>query len=264
MPGLLEPAAFERVFSAWRRALRHDPLLSRTPMPELRPFAEAFNNEMVGEDEGALATACDNLVRQKLEANTVIRITTILAETFADEVGHASGATTKSLVATLGHVCALLATTMVADEAEVARRDSLTGLENRLAWTETVNSIIASGESGAIAMIDLDGLKAVNDGDGGHEAGDAMLKGFARDLNDAVRESGRAYRFGGDEYAVLCPKRTSIELDELLAGLAAVPTTSVFSFGTCEFPSEGTQLESLTKLADERMYEMKRHHKEGH
>ena len=99
-------------------------------------------------------------------------------------------------------------------------------------------------------MIDLDGLKAVNDG-AGHGAGNALQKGFASDLNDPVRESGRAYRFAGDKYAVLLPNRTNGQLDELLSGLAAHPTTATFSFGTCEFPSEGTQLDSLMKLADD-------------
>ena len=68
---------------------------------------------------------------------------------------------TKSLVSTLGHVCGLLATKMVADVNETARRDSLAGLENRRAWDESLSAAIRSGDEIVISMIDLDGLKKV-------------------------------------------------------------------------------------------------------
>src|SRR6059058_270746 len=113
MSGLLGDAALLRVFNAWRRAIRHDPLLVRVAFPELRPFAEAFNNALTGDDNGELTDACGQLVAARLEALPVVRITTMLAETFADEVGTSSGAVTKSLVGTLGYVCALLAESMV-------------------------------------------------------------------------------------------------------------------------------------------------------
>ena len=60
----------------------------------------------------------------------------MLASTFSDELGTQSGANSKSLVETLGYVCGLLSVTMVADVNRLARRDSLTGLENTLAWYE--------------------------------------------------------------------------------------------------------------------------------
>src|SRR5262245_126989 len=128
MPGLLPSESFDRVFNAWRRAMRQDPLLSRVAMPELRPLAEAFNHELTGDDNEQLADACTVLVRGELDAARVVRITTFLAETFTDEVGTSSGAVTKSLVGTLGYVCGLMMTTMVADASEQARRDVLTGL----------------------------------------------------------------------------------------------------------------------------------------
>src|SRR5689334_10137342 len=104
MPGLLNEAPLGRVFNAWRRAMRLDPLLSRVAMPDLMPLATSFNNALTGDDDGALSEACDVLVRTNLEPSHVIRATTFLAETFTDEVGNTSGAVTKSLVTTLGHV----------------------------------------------------------------------------------------------------------------------------------------------------------------
>lgn len=260
MPGQLSEAALGRVFNAWRRALRHDPLLSRIPMPELKPFAEAFNSALTGEDEGELTVACATLVRANLDPATVIRITTILAGTFADETGTHSGAVTKSLVGTLGHVCELLTTTMVADVSEVARRDLVTGLENRLAWEESLSAIMASGDKVAVAMIDLDGLKKIND-DQGHLAGDSYLKRFATDLRDVVRERGRVYRFGGDEYGVLLRNASGEELDVLLNNVAAVEGVARFSFGIACSTEDGRDPDTLTKVADDRMYVMKREHK---
>ena len=89
-------------------------MLSRVPTPDLKPLAEAFNNALTGDDEGRLPEACNDLVRARLDAAIVIRITTFLAETFTDEADTSSGAVTKSLVSTLGHVCGLMVTTMVA------------------------------------------------------------------------------------------------------------------------------------------------------
>lgn len=75
------------------------------------------------------------------------------------------------------------------------RTDSLTGMRNRRAFDEDANLGWAS-----VAVLDLDGLKKVNDLLG-HEAGDAMLKGAAEVMLAAEGEGVRFYRQGGDEYA---------------------------------------------------------------
>lgn len=261
MSGLLDQRPLERVFNAWRRVLRLDPLLSRVPMPELRPFAEAFNLALTGEDDGGdLAASCDELVRNQLEPNTVIRITTVLAETFTDEVGATSGAVTKSLVGTLGHVCGLLTTTMVADEREVARRDALTALENRLAWDEALLDDAQIGHDVAVSMLDLDGLKQVNDTHG-HLEGNRYLQKFAADLVQALPEGATPYRLGGDEYAVRWPAGSDEGLKRVLETLRDTDGVAPFSFGIAEASQGGLDPEALTNIADERMYEMKRSRK---
>jgi diguanylate cyclase (GGDEF)-like protein len=260
MSGLLDGEALTRVISAWRRCLRLDPLLSRIAMPDLQPFAIAFNNALTGEDDGQLIESCNSLVRSKLEPATVVRVTTLLAETFTDEANTNSGAVRKSLVSTLGHVCGLLMTTMVADVSELARRDSLTGLENRRAWDEALSEKIASPEDFSLAMIDLDGLKAINDGQG-HEAGDNHLKKFAVALRKGIIESGQVFRFAGDEYAVLVSCGGS-NLQAQLEDLSRADAVAAFSFGVADTISDGRNLEQLVKAADDRMYSMKKAHKE--
>jgi diguanylate cyclase (GGDEF)-like protein len=260
--GLLDNEALEKVFNAWRRVLRLDPLLSRVAMPDLRLFAEAFNLALTGDDDNdTLTSTCDELVQNQLEASVVIRITAILAETFTDEAGTTSGAVTKSLVGTLGHVCGLLTVTMVANMRELARRDALTGLENRLAWNEDLLGDLNSSAEVAVAIIDLDDLKQINDGQGGHDEGDRYLKKFASDLVLALPEGATAYRFGGDEYAVRWPTEGGEPLRQSLDVLGATDGVALFSYGVGRASLDSRDPERLTKIADERMYEMKNAHK---
>ncbi len=88
---------------------------------------------------------------------------------------------------------------------EAALRDELTGLENRRAFNERLSGErLAHGDLARIALVllDLDGLKAINDR-GGHAAGDQALCTVADAIRLAIREGDRAYRLGGDELAVV-------------------------------------------------------------
>ncbi len=89
-----------------------------------------------------------------------------------------------------------------------ARHDSLTGLLNRRAFDEALaqryEAFAFHGVNSALVLVDLDWFKRVND-EGGHDAGDEMLKKVATVLRGAVRESDLAARLGGDEFALLLP-----------------------------------------------------------
>ncbi len=87
-----------------------------------------------------------------------------------------------------------------------AETDALTGLMNRRAWDRLV---LEEGERfrryadpTITAVIDLDGLKKVNDA-GGHAAGDELIRSAASALRSAVRGTDVVARLGGDEFAVL-------------------------------------------------------------
>lgn len=256
MPGLLPSEPLRNVTIAWRRTLRLDPLLSRIPTPHLGPLAEAFNLELGGEDSKPLADVCQDLVREELAPAEVIRIATVLAETFADEIGTNSGATTKSLVSTLGHVCGLMSTVLVEDVNEFARRDYLTGLENRLAWEEMLEALRSDATAFAIAILDLNGFKEIND-TRGHEEGDKVLQQFAAQLRDVIPEGARAFRQGGDEFSVIAPDMSPDELSEALHHFLTAEGAQPFSFGIASSAEEEGSTFALKKLADKRMYEMK-------
>ena len=88
----------------------------------------------------------------------------------------------------------------------LTHRDDLTGLLNRRGWDAVVadaqERIDAFGDLVGVVVLDLDGLKAVNDREG-HQAGDALIRTVGAVLRDNVRADDRAARYGGDEFAVL-------------------------------------------------------------
>lgn len=85
---------------------------------------------------------------------------------------------------------------------ELASRDALTGVRNRLCLEPLIESRIALGAAFCVAMIDLDGFKNVNDTHG-HLAGDELLKQFAAELRSACRATDVIGRWGGDEFLIV-------------------------------------------------------------
>lgn len=80
--------------------------------------------------------------------------------------------------------------------------DSLTGLPNRRALHEDVGHTVRPGEETALALIDLDGFKQVND-HYSHFVGDAIIRKSAEILQQVSKGEARLYRLGGDEFALL-------------------------------------------------------------
>jgi diguanylate cyclase (GGDEF)-like protein/PAS domain S-box-containing protein len=88
----------------------------------------------------------------------------------------------------------------------LADHDSLTGLFNRRRFFHELDAYLAwserHGDAGAVLLLDVDGLKQVND-TLGHEAGDDLLRHVAEVLRGRVRETDAVARLGGDEFVVL-------------------------------------------------------------
>jgi diguanylate cyclase (GGDEF)-like protein len=87
-----------------------------------------------------------------------------------------------------------------------ARRDTLTGLNTRLAFNEEVGPIVEAARAGkghaSVVMCDIDFFKQYNDRFG-HLSGDRALRQVAKTLQANVREGERVYRFGGEEFVVV-------------------------------------------------------------
>jgi diguanylate cyclase (GGDEF)-like protein len=85
---------------------------------------------------------------------------------------------------------------------ELALRDALTGLSNRRNIEERIEERIARAQTFCLVMVDINGLKQVND-QHGHLAGDNLLQQFAQELRSSSRSSDPVGRWGGDEFLIL-------------------------------------------------------------
>ncbi len=86
-----------------------------------------------------------------------------------------------------------------------ANTDKLTGLLNRQTLERYVNSVAKDPGVFSLIMMDIDNFKKVND-TYGHASGDEVLQGLADAVRSAIRGSDRAFRYGGEEFCILCPK----------------------------------------------------------
>ena len=117
-------------------------------------------------------------------------------------------------------------TRQIASLSHLALVDSLTGLRNRRAFDEELIRALEGRQRGVVsdrlslAMIDLRGLKDLNDSLG-HQAGDERLIRLAAVLREQVRESDSLYRIGGDEFMVVLPGQGAREAQQFLRRLQA-------------------------------------------
>jgi diguanylate cyclase (GGDEF)-like protein len=158
-----------------------------------------------------------------------------------------------------------------AELAEQARRDPLTGLLNRQAFAEILESETARAaryDHGlTLVFFDLDDFKEINDGSG-HLEGDRVLCQVSKLLASMLRGSDVAARLGGDEFVVLLLEadahagaRYLLRLDEGIAELrrqGTLPPAFDLSAGSAHFPTEAPDPRGLLNLADARQYAAKR------
>ncbi|WP_346783378.1 diguanylate cyclase [Aurantiacibacter flavus] len=117
---------------------------------------------------------------------------------------------------------------------EMAMVDALTGLANRHRLDETLTTQAArlarEGKSLSCLMIDIDHFKRFNDKHG-HEAGDLVLQEVGGVLKSSVRETERAFRYGGEEFLLLLPEvnvdAAARRAEEIRAKIAALQTTHI-------------------------------------
>ena len=156
---------------------------------------------------------------------------------------------------------------------DLSRTDPLTGLFNRsqlfLTLEQEVSRTRRSDRGFCVLMIDVDGLKAINDG-AGHLRGDEVLRALGTVIHGSIRTVDSAYRYGGDEFVVLLPEteivgafvvaekiRLGAEEVGLVAGGGGDPITSV-SIGLVSHPEDGLGAEELLVAADRAMYQAKK------
>lgn len=157
-----------------------------------------------------------------------------------------------------------------------AHEDMLTGLPNRLRFEARLNDAISScqrtNQRCAVAFIDLDGFKSVNDTHG-HNTGDTLLTLVADRLRHALRDEDVPARIGGDEFACLFQNikehdgavAAATRLQHAISGCYNIDTGDAHvkaeigaSVGVAMFPQDARGAEGLLRVADLAMYSAKR------
>lgn len=153
-----------------------------------------------------------------------------------------------------------------ADLSEQTKTDPLTGLPNRRAFTAALDAALKkaahSGEPLAVAVLDVDHFKTVNDLHG-HDEGDRVLVALADMLKSQAAGRGLAARHGGEEFVILMPgvtleeARLQCEFMRQAVGLLPIGLPVSVSIGLAARGREDTA-ETLFRRADQALYEAKR------
>ena len=175
------------------------------------------------------------------------------------------------LLAYLASVFAQAERTMRGAVEKMSRIDPLTGLFNSSQLypmlEQEVQRTRRSERGFCLLMIDLDGLKAVND-TYGHHRGDDVLRALGNVIRGSIRNLDTAYRLHGDEFMVLLPEtaipgafvvaeKIRIGAEEVGLAAASVEMLTSVSIGLVSCPEDGTSADELMLAADRAMYQAK-------
>lgn len=153
----------------------------------------------------------------------------------------------------------------------LAERDSLTGLLNRMRFSDLVESEIFNagvrGQQVSLVLLDIDHFKRINDRYG-HPLGDRVLVYLARLLGSLVRKSDYVFRIGGEEFCLLLPgagEKEALRVAEQIAHHLtrralwpdALDLQLTVSIGIAVSDRDGVNMEELYYAADQRLYAAK-------
>lgn len=153
-----------------------------------------------------------------------------------------------------------------------ATHDGMTGLANRSLFMDRLRNIVIQSHRdqrpAGVLIIDMDGLKQINDTHG-HRIGDIVIKEFAKRIKSGTRDSDTVARLGGDEFGViLSPVELPTGIESAINRIdRQIQSPFVFegknyplqaSIGAAVSPTDSSEMEKLLELADQRMYAVKR------
>jgi diguanylate cyclase (GGDEF)-like protein len=154
-----------------------------------------------------------------------------------------------------------------------AEQDPLTGLLNRSAFDRRLSDEVERARRYhrelSVALLDVDHFKSVNDRFG-HPVGDQVLLQVASILQSSLRQSDATFRYGGDEFAAVCPETSGDDMDNLLwrievrfkeyCAAADIDPVTGISWGVASLPADAVEAAELIRIADKRLYDCKKEH----
>lgn len=141
--------------------------------------------------------------------------------------------------------------------------DTLTMLYNRNRYIQDIEELSGQESSVGVAYIDLNGLKEIND-HMGHNAGDELLKGCAKTIQDSL-SMGNFYRVGGDEFVVICLNVEKEVFKEMIRKLRENLHNSNYEAAVgYQWTDTCRHLKAIIKAADQYMYEDKKNFYQHH
>ena len=255
------------VAAEWRELCRWDPELDpETVPPSVEPVIEAVAGALNrpqplgwGADE-EVAVAVDAFTDRAGPAaiEELVCLREALSRLLRGRVPPSEAAETWArLQMTIDRAISCAARRAFSQLQRAACFDALTGVMNRRSFEADIarelGRVTRHGGRFSLVMVDLDGLKTIND-TLGHTVGDARLQALGAALRTSTRREDSAYRLGGDEFAVLLPSASREQAQRVMNRVAESAVPARFSWGIASCPPDGTTAEALIAAADARLY----------
>ncbi|WP_425445915.1 diguanylate cyclase [Dethiothermospora halolimnae] len=162
------------------------------------------------------------------------------------------------------------------DVVSMSMYDKLTNIYNRNYFEKYIEDKLDNckcGKTFSLAIFDLNELKPINDRYG-HIVGDLTIKYFAKKLKNSIRNTDVLARVGGDEFVAVLLESKKEDLIKKFESLQKFfrknplkvegnKIVCSFSYGIADYPTDGTDYETLIKMADKNMYRYKRNIKKN-
>lgn len=271
--GICPPAAGEQLYNNYV-ATR-----SETDMRNLRANIEILVNEVASSMTDTLSDTSefsqlidksfDSLERVEDESVSLEEVMTVIRQLVAEsrEIRHSTRFLNSQLANAAKEINQLKS--QLAEVQQDALFDALTSLYNRRAFDSDIKTLCRAEQKMCLVLADIDHFKTFNDSYG-HLFGDTVIKGIARRMQLSCREGIHAYRFGGEEFALIIPnkslriarqfaeslRRTIEKLSVKDRRTAKSVGNITISLGVAEL-EPGESPDSLIERADKLLYEAK-------